>query len=151
MKELINKIAEKKTGFVSAVTAFLALILTFTWFMPVVKYHSMTFTMLGTLKESSGDNSEVLAAFIFAIVLCALSIIWAAIPKLWAAIVGVLYSILPMALCIGQVNDWKKHFDLAIGGSLMKPLSILVVLLSIVKLVVVIMEKKKRQTTPAEN
>lgn len=152
MKELINKIAEKKTGFVSAVTAFLALILTFTWFMPVVSIAGRSFTMLEAMKHDRSDR-EAIAAFTFYVVIFAAAVVWAALPKLWAAIVGTLYSIFPMVLCVVQVNDWSdnRYIDLLLGGHLMRALSILVFLLSIAKLAVVIMEKKRNKNPAAEN
>ena len=119
-----------------------ALLLTLCWFLPVAKIFGESYSMLKLLKEAG--NGEAKAGFWFIVILCAVSIVWAVLSKKWAAIAGAIYTILPMIFCIVQVSDWKsKKLDLAVGANLLIPLSILVFVLALAKLLFVIQDGRQ--------
>lgn len=153
MNNQTNKRSSKITLIVTAINAFMALILTLTWFMPVLTVHGDSYSMPGTIDKLSGSDAEAAAiGFWFIVILCTASIAWALIPKRWAAIVGMIYAILPTILCIAQVSDWKSHgLELAFGSIIMVPLAILVFILSIIKLVVLIKAAKQNHMNDIAN
>ena len=125
-----------------------AILLTVTWFLPVVQTSSRSYTMLKALDKFGGsEGAAAMGGFIFIVILYAIAILWAAIPKKWAAIVGIVYSFIPLAFCIVQISDWKSHsIDLAFGGILMIPLAILVLALSVAKLVCLLKDGKQHKS-----
>ena len=134
----INVIA----GIVRLVSIIASVLLTLSWFLPVVKMYGHSYTMLKVL-DMAGE-SDATAGFIFTVVLCLISIIWSAIPKKWAAIVGTVYSLIPMVMCIGQIGSWVSNdIKLAFGAVIMIPLALAVFALSVVKLILSIMAKKQ--------
>ena len=154
MNKFQNTPVKRNRGLIYAVTAvctILALLSTLTWFMPTVSVLGESYSMLDTmsLAEELGANEaelgQVRAGFWAVVIVCAVSVVWAAIPTLWSAIVGPIYALTPMVLCAAQVNDWKQNFTLAIGGNLMVPLAVLVFAVSIIKLILIIIEEKREK------
>lgn len=141
------KKSSKITIIVSAVTAFMALMATVTWFMPVASIGSRAYTMLETLDQlSSSQAEEALIGFWFIVIFFAVNIVWAIVPKMWAAIVGIAYSFFTMIFGIVQVADWAgNNLDLAVGAVFLALFSILLFITSIVKLVFTIMDRKKNR------
>lgn len=76
----------------------------------------------------------------------AIAIIWAAIPKMWAAVVGIIYA-LPLifyTLLYSPLNPGVVAEDFLMGGFVFrKYCSILLLVLSIVKLILTIRDKKR--------
>ena len=119
---------------VTALAAVLALVGMLLWFLPVAKIYGESYTMLEAMKASGQDMTGML---VFIVILYALSVVWAAIPKKWAAVTGMLYGLLPMIIAIAQVSDWRSNkLTLTAGANLMIPVAVCVVVLSLVKLIV---------------
>lgn len=76
----------------------------------------------------------------------AIAIIWAAIPKMWAAVVGIIYA-LPLifyTLLYSPLNPGVVAEDFLMGGFVFrKYFSILLLVLSVVKLILTIRDKKR--------
>ena len=120
---------------VCVITAALALLGAILWLLPVAKYHGEGITMAKAMKLAGADGMASALGVI--VVLYAVSAVWAAIPKKWAAIVGMIYGLLPLVMSIAQVNSWKAaRLDLTLCANLMVPVSVCVVVLSLVKLIV---------------
>lgn len=78
----------------------------------------------------------------------AIAIIWAAIPKMWAAVVGIIYA-LPLifwayVILISMQETIEAELEFLAGGFVFrKYFSILLLVLSIVKLIFTIRDKKR--------
>ena len=154
MNKLTNIFQNKTvtpTLIVSAICAFLAFLTTVSWLMPVVRLGNESYTMMKVLDSYHGSDAGAAAAgFWFVVILCAVSILWAVIPKTWAVVTGVVYSILPMALCLAQLSDWESsNLDLAIGAKLLGPCAVLVFCAFAMRLLVLVIEKKQSKTDSA--
>ena len=145
IKQQVIMPALKKSKKVSMITAILAALATLLWFMPVIKYRSDSYTLLGSFsKLSSSHMKDALLGFWLVVALCAVSVIWAIIPKLWSAIVGTVYSVLPLIFYIAQVSDWNSSgLKLTFAANLMIPVAILVLVLSIARIVCFVGDRKK--------
>lgn len=140
----IKKIASVPVLAVTLLTVLSALILIFSVFsLPMVKVlgESLTMKQIDELPGGEGTYS-------FLLISCAISLIWAIIPTKWASIVGMIYGIFPIILCVGQTIDWssQRYITVQSGSIMMSVFSVAVFLLSIAKLVVLIMNKKQAKT-----
>lgn len=132
--------ASKLSLAVTLACLFSAVMMTVSLFLPAVSYGGRTVTLL----DVASGHSEAVGGFWIVAVLCALTIPWAAIPKKWAAIVGTIYTLLPMILCIVQVADLAGNgIKLAVGSIFLVLFPILLFVGLIVKLVLLIKDKKR--------
>ena len=132
------------TAVIAAVAA--AVLLVIGWLLPMVKLFGEPVSIFRVADMVGGSNGAAAkAGYVTIVVICAISILWAAIPKKWAAIVGIVYSLIPMGLTIYQLYSWTSNdTELAFGSILAVVMSVAVLILSIVKLVVLINAKKPR-------
>ena len=126
---------------VSKVCAVLATLTTLMWFLPLVSVFGESLNIFGLVDFSSSDQA---AGWWITVVLYAVSVIWAVIPEKWSVIVGMIYSLFMTTFSIGQVSEWNSDYlDLAIGGKLLIPLSVFVLIASAMRLNLVLKDAKQ--------
>ena len=137
-----------KTIILSAVTAFLALMMTVSWFLPVVAEGGRSQTILGSLSLLNvvEANDDPTIGFWTIIVMCASVIVWSVIPKKWSAIVGVVFAGIMASLSGSQIYQWATDGrKLAVGAILMIIFSALTCIAAVIRLIFVIMDRKQNR------
>lgn len=137
----LKKIASVRVLAVTLISVIAALILIISVLrLPMVKVLGESLTMKQIDEINNGDGT-----FAFLLISCAISLIWAIVPKKWASVVGIIYGIYLMILCVGQTIDWssQRYVSVQSGSIMMSVFSVAVFLLSIVKLVILIINKKQ--------
>ena len=139
IKKTLNDLSKVKT-----ISVIASILLTLTLFLPMVKLYGEALTMkeLFRMIDSSMESAIGFVGFLYAI-----TIIWAMIPKKWAAIVGAVNALLPILISFAFIIDCvsESAYRLGFGGFLMALLSILVFVLSVVKLIILLREKRKNR------
>lgn len=136
----LTLVATVAASFSAAVTAV-------SWFLPYVRVEGESYNVLWAL-----NNEDIFKNFrwIFWVFLgvCALSVLWAVIPKQWAAIIGTVQSSLYLAnAATGTAGMFwfvrGSGFELDFGVYLMLPAAALTLLWTIIKLVSASGDKKR--------
>ena len=137
------KKSSKATLIVTLLNVFAAVMMTISWFLPIASDHGESYSLFNSIYME--PDSDAVAYFWICAAIYAVSIIWAAIPKMWAAIVATIYVFLPASLCYFIAGMCLlADLNLGVGSVFMVIFSSLLIVLSFVKLVFAIKDKKKR-------
>ena len=147
----VKKIS-KATLIVTLINVFVAILMTLSWFLPIFSIDGETYGLLDIMADdmSSFFTDEGGKDFLILIAIYAVTIVWAAFPKMWAGIVGTIYEI-PLILVTSLFYyvihdpDYINPDSGILPGSFNFKFyaSILLLILSVVKLVFTIKDKKK--------
>lgn len=140
----------RATLIVTLINVAVTLAMVISGFLPFMIIDGEKYGLLDRIGMPGFFEGEI---FLYAIMLLmigpsAIAIIWAAIPKMWAAVVGIIYA-LPLIFwayvtLISVQETTEAELELLSGGFVFRQyLSILLFVLSIVKLILTIRDKKR--------
>lgn len=138
----------RATLIVTLINVVITLAMVISGFLPFMIVDGEKYGILDAIGMPGFFEGEIFLSFLWMTMIgpSVIAIIWAAIPKMWAAVVGIIYA-LPLILFNTLLSSWDQvevTSEVLTGGFVFrKYFSILLLVLSIVKLILTVRDKKR--------